>query len=332
VLLADPAVDAVVAMFTPLRITSTEGVAQAIAEVGRQTSKPVLATFFGVAEAAVLVAPVPCYDFPESPIRSLGRVAAYAQWRATPAEAPPVLTDIDHSSIRRLIQEMTAGGRGDWASQETIAGLLTAAGIPMAPTMPVGNEDAARQAASRCGYPVVLKGTGPRLLHKTETHAVVTGLGDEAAMLTAFRQLVSRDDVESVILQPMIAGGVELFAGVSFDAAFGHLVACGAGGTTIELLRDTAHRLAPLSRSTVQAMLDEVRAVKRLRGFRGAPPLDESGFRDVVLRLSALLTVAPEIREVDLNPVIVTARETWVVDARIRVAQSAPAAETVATC
>ena len=93
------------------------------------------------------------------------------------------------------------------------------------------------------------------------------------------------------------------------------------------MLRDPAYRLAPLSRSTVQAMLDEVRAVKRLRGFRGAPPLDESGFRALVLRLSALLDVAPEIREVDLNPVIVTKDQTWVVDARIRVAQSVPAAE-----
>jgi acetyltransferase len=125
----------------------------------------------------------------------------------------------------------------------------------------------------------------------------------------------------------MITGGVELFAGVSFDAAFGHMVACGAGGTTIELVRDTAQRLAPLSRSTVRDMLEEVRAVKRLRGFRGAPPLDESGFGELILRLSALLDVAPEIREVDLNPVIVTRDQTWVVDARIRVAQATLAAE-----
>jgi acyl-CoA synthetase (NDP forming) len=327
VLLADPGVDAIVAMFTPLRITSTDGVAKAIAEAGREPCKPVLATFFGVPGAAALVAPVPCYGFPESPIRALGRVAAYARWRATPVETPPTLKDVDRTSIRRLIEAVASNGGDDWATQETITGLLGAARIPMVPTMPVGTEDAAREAASRCSYPVVLKGTGPRLLHKTETHAVFTDLGSEAAMLAAFRQLAGRDDVEAVIVQPMITGGVELFAGVSFDAAFGHMVACGAGGTTIELVRDTAQRLAPLSRSTVQDMLDEVRAVKRLRGFRGAPPLDESGFGELVLRLSALLDVAPEIREVDLNPVIVTRDQTWVVDARIRVAQATLAAE-----
>ena len=286
-----------------------------------------LATFFGVPEAAALVAPVPCYGFPESPIRALGRVAAYAKWRATPAEAPPVLADIDRTAIRQLIESTASGGGDAWASQEAIGALLSAAGIALVPTMLIGDETAACDAASRCGYPVVLKGTGAQLLHKTETHAVFTGLADEAAMLAAFRHLAGREDVERVIVQPMVTGGVELFAGVSFDEAFGHLVACGAGGTTVELLRDTAQRLAPLSRSTVQAMLDEIRSVRLLRGFRGAPPLDEAGFRELVLRLSALLDVAPEIREVDLNPVIVTKTKAWVVDARIRVAKPAPAVE-----
>ncbi len=146
-------------------------------------------------------------------------------------------------------------------------------------------------------------------------------------MLAAYRQLAGRDDVEQVVVQPMVADGVEFFAGVTFDPGFGHLVVCGAGGTTVELLRDTAHRLAPLSRATVGAMLDDVRSIQRLRGFRGAPALDEAGLRDVVLRLSALVGVAPEIQEVDLNPVIVTRHGTWVVDARIRVAPTVPAGE-----
>jgi acetate---CoA ligase (ADP-forming) len=327
VLLADPAVDAVVAMFTPLSITNTEDVARAIAETGSKATKPVLATFFGVPEAAALVAPVPCYGFPESPIRALGRVATYARWRATPLEAPPALSDIDRGAIRDVIQAIPARGDDSWVSQETIGQLLAAASIPMVPTMLVGTEAAARDAASRCGYPVVVKGSGARLLHKSETRAIVTGLVDEAAMLAAFRRLAAREDVERVIVQPMITGGVELFAGVSFDEAFGHLVVCGAGGTTVELLRDTAQRLAPLSCAAVRSMLGEVRSVELLRGFRGAPPLDETGFGELVLRLSALVEVAPEIREIDLNPVIVTRTQPWVVDARIRVATPAPAVE-----
>jgi acyl-CoA synthetase (NDP forming) len=326
-LLADPGVDAVVAMFTPLSITNTEDVAHAIAETGSKSGKPVLATFFGVPEAAGLVAPVPCYGFPESPIRALGRVATYAKWRSRPREAPPAFADIDRGAIRNVIQDVPARGGDSWLSQETIGQLLAAAGIPMVPTVVVGDAATARATASRFGYPVALKGIGAQLLHKTERQAIFTGLSDEAAMLEAFLHLAGREDVERVIMQPMITGGVELFAGVSFDETFGHLVVCGAGGTTVELLRDTAQRLAPLSRSTVRSMLEEIRSVKLLRGFRGAPPLDEAGFGDVVLRLSVLLEVASEIREIDLNPVIVTRTQPWVVDARIRVATPAPAVE-----
>ncbi len=330
-LLADPGVDAVVAMFTPLRIISTEDVARAVTEAGRDSPKPLLASFFGVPEAATLVAPVPCYSFPESPIRALGLVAAYADWRATPLDAGTVPPDVDTALIRRSIADLSSAPGGDWAGQEAIGTLLAAVGIRMVSTAPVGDEAAACQAAARCRYPVVLKGTGARLLHKTETHAVFTALQDEAAMLAAFRELIVRPDVEHVVVQPMITGGVEMFAGVSFDAAFGHLVACGAGGTTVELLRDTAQRLAPLSPTTVRSMLEEVRSVRLLRGFRGTAPLDEAGFRELVFRLSALVGVAPEIREVDLNPVIVTRTQTWVVDARIRVAKTSSAREQTVT-
>lgn len=329
-LLADSGVDAVIAMFTPLRITSTEDVGRAIAKAGGGSTKPVLATFFGVPEAAALVAPVPCYAFPESSVRALGRVTAYARWRAAPAEPPPAVGAADRAAIRSVIGEIGDKGHDGWATQEQIAKLLSAAGIPMVPTTLVRDEAAAREAASRCGYPVVLKGSGPRLLHKTETHAVLTRLEDEGEMLAAFRQLARREDVEQVIVQPMIEGGVELFAGASFAEGYGHLVACGAGGSTVELQRDVAQRLAPLGRSAVHSMLEETRAVQLLRGFRGGPALDEAGFRELVLRLSALLEVSPEIREIDLNPVIVTRSQPWVVDARIRFAAPVPASTDLA--
>lgn len=327
VLLADSGVDAVIAMFTPLRITSTADVARAVAESGSGAVKPVVAAFFGVPGAGALVAPVPCYAFPESPVRALGRVAAYARWRAEPDEPVAAFKDLDRSSIRRLISVKPAAADG-WLEPGRVTRLLEAAGIAAVPTALVKDETAACDAAAKCGYPVVLKGSGPRLLHKTETHAVFTRLTDEAAMLTAFRQLAARNDIEQVIVQPMIEGGVELFAGASFDPGFGHLLICGGGGTTVELQRDMSRRLAPLSESTARAMLDEVRAVQLLRGFRGAARLDEAGFREVVLRLSALLDAAPEIVELDLNPVIVTRTRAWVADARVRLAPSASVAPT----
>ena len=139
---------------------------------------------------------------------------------------------------------MPPASLGRLADPGAVPALLAAAGITTVSTEIVADEEAARTAATRLGYPVVLKGTGPRLLHKTESHAVITRLADEPSMLTAFHALARRVDVEHVVIQPMIEGGAEMFVGATFDTAFGHLIVCGGGGTTVELLRDTAHRLA----------------------------------------------------------------------------------------
>ena len=112
-----------------------------------------------------------------------------------------------------------------------------------------------------------------------------------------------------------------MFVGATWDAAFGHLIVVGGGGTTVELLRDTAQRLAPLSQTSARAMLDEIRSTKLLHGFRGTAPLDEAAFRELVLRVSALVEAVPAIRELDLNPIIVTQTGAVAVDARLRVAE-----------
>jgi acyl-CoA synthetase (NDP forming) len=181
-----------------------------------------------------------------------------------------------------------------------------------------------RSAAEACavardvGFPVVLKGSGPDILHKTEAHAVQTSLEDEGAVARAYRTLARRSEVLQVLVQPMVRG-VEMFVGANFDLKFGHAVVCGTGGTAVELLHDTSCRLAPLTDIAAREMLDELRGIALLRGFRGAPPADEAALLEIVLRVSALAELCPEIRELDLNPVIVSQSGATAVDARIRV-------------
>ena len=112
--------------------------------------------------------------------------------------------------------------------------------------------------------------------------------------------------------------------GASFDRKFGHTVICGSGGTLVELLRDVACRLAPLTNVSAREMLDDVRGTILLRGYRGAPVADEGALRDVLLRVSVLLEICPEIHELDLNPVMVGPGGATVVDARIRLGSSPP--------
>jgi acetyl coenzyme A synthetase (ADP forming)-like protein len=321
-LLSDPGVDSVITIFIPPIVTRAEAVGEAIAASAAGASKPVLATFFGAAGVPPALAPVPCYTFPEAAAAALARVVEYATWRSGPPAAVPEPAGVDAAAARAVVDPLREAG-GGWLDPLATSVLLEACGLTVAPTYVVVNPQGALDAARRAGFPVVLKGSGPSLLHKTESSAVFVGLSDEEAVLKAFHALDRRPDVESVLVQPMVRDGAEMFIGVSRDPLFGHLVMCGAGGTLLELMRDTAARLAPVTDRGAREMLEEIRAKVLLRGFRGAPPRDEQAYVDAILRISTLVRICPQIEELDLNPIIVTGNGAVIVDARIRVAGGA---------
>lgn len=319
-LLADPGIDALLTIFIPPLVTNTNDVARAIAETARGSAKPVLATFFGAEGVPDVLSPVPCYVFPESSARALAHAVAHARWRDTPAGVPAVFAGINREALRRSIDG--AQTNDGWLTPAATAALLGACGIPAAPLRAARGPLQAVNAARALGFPVALKGAGPALLHKTEAHAVMTNLEDGPSVLRAFDELERRPGVTEILVQPMVQGGVEMFAGAILDPTFGHLIVCGRGGTEIELLDDASRRLAPLTERSAQEMLDGLRGIPLLRGFRGAPPLAETALRDIVLRVSALVEACPDIVDIDLNPIIVTATGATVVDARVRVTSS----------
>jgi acyl-CoA synthetase (NDP forming) len=198
--------------------------------------------------------------------------------------------------------------------------LLTSVGIPSATAGTASTLATALETAARIGYPVALKAIGPTLLHKTERRAVALDLATPDALREAYRDLEDRlgADMTSVLVQQMVPKGVEMIVGAVHDPSFGPLVACGTGGVLVDVLADASFRLHPLTASDAGEMIDELRGARLLRGYRGAPPADEAALRDVLLRISSLIELAPEIQELDLNPVIVKASGAVVADARIR--------------
>ena len=319
-LLSDPGIDSLLTIFIPPIPSSAHDVARAIAETTTGATKPVMATFFGAAGVPDILAPVPCYAFPEGAARALAHAVNYSQWRSQPPGEVRPLPKFNVDAARAIIERQPTTSDG-WLDPLAAGALMEACGIHAASTRIVADANGALTAARRVGFPVVLKGTGPALLHKTEARAVITGLADESALLTAYHSLARRPDVMHVLVQPMVHG-VEMFVGATLDPSFGHLVMCGSGGTMVELLGDTSCRLAPLTERAAREMLDETRGAALLRGFRGAPPADEAAFRDVLLRTSALVQACPEIAELDFNPVIVTRAGATVVDVRVRVARA----------
>ena len=329
-LLRDDHVDSVLTIFIPPLVTDPDQVAAAIvAGSTGAAGKPIVSIFMRAEGAPAVLAPIPCYAFPESAAIALGRAAAYGEWKQKPSGMVPVLNDVRAEEARLVVSAALRRG-GGWLTPREAQDLMAAVGICTAAAQLAPSADEAALAASSLGFPVALKAVGPSLLHKTERGAVRLGLADEDAVRAAAAAFAEqfRDEMTGLLVQRMIPEGVEMLVGALHDPTFGPVVACGSGGVLVDLLGDMAFRIHPLTTEDAAEMLDEVKGARLLRGYRGAPPADEQALRDVVLRVSALLTACPEIQELDLNPVKVLTAGVCVVDARVRVERRPPAVST----
>ena len=324
--LRDEAVDSVIAIFIPPLVTKAEPVAAAIRDASASSpQKPILAVMMRAEGAPECLSGIPSYAFPESAAIALARATAYAAWRRKPEDTAPAFPDVRPEAVRRPID--TALGRGGgWLTSAEVAMLLDAVGIEQAPIRLAGTPDDVVRVAAEVGFPVALKALGPTLLHKTERGAVVLDLRDADAVRSAAAGLARRlgDELTGYAVQRMVAGGVEMLVGAVTDPLFGPVVVCGSGGVLAELLADSATRLHPVTAAEADEMIGELRGARLLRGYRGQPNVDEHALKDVILRISTLLSICPEVQELDLNPLKVLERGVCAVDARVRVERERP--------
>jgi acetyl coenzyme A synthetase (ADP forming)-like protein len=320
-LLADDRVDSLLVIFIPPLVTDRDEVAKAIVEATRGVwAKPVLATFLSAQGAPQALSPIPCYPFPESAATALARASRYGRWRSRPAGRIPAFPDIDRDAMRQLVGTALERG-GGWLSPAEVDRFLGLAKIDAAASRFVSGADEAARAAAQVGFPVAIKAVGPTILHKTEVGGVALSLENAGEVREAYAEMAGRigSAMTGAAVQAMVEGGVEVIAGATHDPTFGPLVVYGSGGTLVELLSDAAFRLHPVTDRDVAEMIDEVKGSALLRGYRGSRPADEAALRELLLRVSAVVELCPEIQEMDLNPVKVLERGLSVVDARIRV-------------
>jgi acetate---CoA ligase (ADP-forming) len=315
-------------------VSDPERVAAAIAAGAGDVpaAKPVLTVFLSARGAPPVLAggprgPLPAYGFPENAAAALAAAVRYGRWRARPRGETLAFDRFARDAVRAVVDRLLAGATGPvWLAPRDLAAVLKAAGIPLVDALVVAPADAA-DAAERLGYPVVAKAVAAGVLHKTEAGGVVLDLRGRAAVETAVATMQARlaaagRHLDAVEVQRYVPGGVEALVGVTSDPVFGPLLVCGLGGTLVELVRDVAHHLVPVSDRDADDMLARLRTSKLLDGYRGAPPADRDALIDVIRRVSALVETAPEITELDLNPVKVRGRGEGaiVVDGRMRIA------------
>jgi acyl-CoA synthetase (NDP forming) len=249
----------------------------------------------------------------------------YARWRATPAETPPTLADVQPERAATLLGRALREKR-DWLGPDEVRQLLACYGLPLVEQQLVHDADAAASAAEGLGQEVALKAVLPGAAHKSEAGGVrlhlvgAAAVQDAAEAMSRQVQAATGHPPIGFLVQRMAEGGVEMLVGVVNDARFGPTVACSSGGVLVELVRDVAVRLAPLLPSDAAEMVRELRSFPLLNGYRGSAPCAVEALEDVLLRVGALADAHPEIAELDCNPVIVTPSGAIIVDARVRVA------------
>ncbi|HUJ14288.1 MAG TPA: GNAT family N-acetyltransferase [Thermoanaerobaculia bacterium] len=317
--LVDPNVDCVITIYIPVMPTDAPDIAAVIRESAQYNQgKTIVATFMGTQGVPAPLAPVPSFPFPERAVTALARAAKYAEWRGKPVGRVNEFNDIDPAKLRAIVDKKVATG-GGWLDPLETRDLLTVAGIPIAAMEVAMDCEEAADAALRIGFPVAVKAVGP--LHKSEVDGVKLGLQTVAAVRDAVDEMQQRlgNSMSGVLVQKMAPRGVELMLGASADPSFGHLIAVGAGGTLVEVLADVAFRIHPLTDSDAEEMLQQVRISKVLAGIRGAKPADLDAVTTAIQRVSALVGICPEVRELDINPLIALPDGVVAVDARVRV-------------
>jgi acetate---CoA ligase (ADP-forming) len=329
----DPGVDALIVIYIPPLEQDAPAIAQAmIQSIGSLDRRiPVLTSYLssrGIpAELRSPELGIPTYAFPEQAAIALAHAARYGAWRRKPEGHVPELTGIREDEAHAVVAGALERGPEVWLTPEEVATLFDCYELPRAREASVTTPEAAEESAKDIGAKVALKAIGP--VHKTDVGGVALDVAPDdvlaEAQAMAARLAERGERLDGFVVQEMMREGTEMLVGAVTDPVFGPVIAVGAGGVTVELTRDVAVRVAPLTDLDSDEMVHELSTFPLLDGFRGAPKKDVAALVDVILRVSALADHHPEILEMDCNPVIVLPTGAAIIDARIKVHVPTPA-------
>ena len=329
VVLGSGEVDALFVLYVTPQVTRPEDVEAAVIDIAADSGDiPVIACFLGLPRRLSPLAvasrstSVPVFEYPESAARALAHAVRLGEWRRRPRGSLPTPSVDRARATQRVAAELARRNEGGWVDHDVAHAILTDYGIPVLTTTHAPTADLAVVAAEEIGYPVALKAASPLLVHKSDVGGVALDLATAAAVRAAYEKMHSAlgDSMGGALVQPMVASGVELLAGITHDPQFGPLVVFGAGGTAAELQRDTVLRIPPLTDVDVDEMLHGFRSSPLLFGYRNAPLTDIRGLADVIVRLGRLADDLPEITDLDCNPLVASSTGVVALDVKLRIA------------
>lgn len=327
--LADPAVDMVMVIYLPFLGLKDIDVAQALMEIrAAHPEKPIVGVFMTTSEffskLSEMQVTVPFYMYSEEAADAMKRLNDQRLWMARPEGEFPELPE-DTNRVMQIFRTAANEGRHELTTRESLD-VLDAAGVRICRSGMAHSEDEAAAVAEKTGYPVVMKMTSKTTSHKTDVGGVRVGIASEEDLRREYRDLIGKleakgllEGLEGVLIQEMVKSKRELVTGIATDPQFGPMVMFGLGGVFVEVLKDVAFRLAPLTDIDAKDLIHSVKCVKLLEGARGFTPAQMDKVEETLLRISQLAHVHRFVKELDINPLMISDKdgEPIAVDARI---------------
>jgi 4-hydroxybutyryl-CoA synthetase (ADP-forming) len=313
--LKHPKVGSVISMCTPSGTLNYDKLAEVIVSMSKKYKKTMLASLMGLDEGItnreiLAKGDVPYYTYAEGAIRTLAAMIKFAIWVNT-KEGKITKFKVNKAKAKKIFDKVKKEKRPNLLEEEGQQ-VLKAYGLPLPTSALAKNESDAVKIANKIGYPVVMKIASPQIIHKSDAGGVKVNLTNDKEIKDAFKKIIKNAkkynkeaEIKGVLIVEMVKGGKEMIIGSKLEPGFGPVIMLGMGGIYVEVLKDVTFKLAPVTNKEADDMISEIKTQKLLQGVRGEKPSDIVKLSECIQRLSQLVTDFKEIKELDMNPVLV---------------------------
>ena len=313
--LAHPNVGSVITMCTPSGTLDYDRLAEVIVAMSKKYKKTMLASLMGLDEGItnreiLAKGGIPYYTYAEGAIRTLTAMLRFSNWiSSTPGKISNF--KVNKTAVKKIIDKVKKEGRPNLLEEEGQE-VLRAYGFPLPKSSLAKTENDAVKIAKKIGYPVVMKIASPQIIHKSDAGGVKVNLTNDQDLKSAFKEIVAnakkynkKAEIKGVLIVEMVKGGKEMIIGSKLESGMGPVIMLGMGGIYVEVLKDVTFKLAPVTDKEADDMISSIKMKKILEGVRGEKPSDKSKLSECIQKLSQLVTDFSEIKELDMNPVLV---------------------------
>ncbi|MFB3113426.1 MAG: 4-hydroxybutyrate--CoA ligase [Nitrosopumilaceae archaeon] len=308
-------VGSVITMCTPSGTLDYDKLAEVVVKHSKKYKKTMLASLMGLDEGVenrriLSEGGVPYYTYAEGAIRTLAAMLRFADWiKSTPGKISKL--NVNKAKAKKVFDKVKKEKRPNLLEEEGQE-ILRAYGFPLPQSSLAKNENEAVKIAKKIGHPVVMKIASPQIIHKSDAGGVKVNLTNDNEVKVAFKEIVKnakkynkKAEIKGVLIVEMVKGGKEMIIGSKLEPGFGPVIMLGMGGIYVEVLKDVTFRLAPVTDREANDMISSIKTKKILEGVRGEKPSDIKKLSECIQRLSQLVTDFKEIKELDMNPVLV---------------------------